>query len=161
REEDADSPARRRRAAGPPRSVEDHGEAVLMSPAGSREQMKERPPSRFEALGLARPQLRIAPDHVVAVDEPPHERRSPPPPITEPPDFSKAKTRQAHDATGIEQPGRSRGVVPRQDVPLGDAELHEIRGFSYQPRDRERHHQLAGSLHSGSPGDQTHESPLQ
>ena len=36
------------------------------------QKMQERPPSGLEALGLAGPEIRFAPDDVVAVDEPPH-----------------------------------------------------------------------------------------
>src|SRR5262249_46397602 len=86
-------------AVGPP-PAQHRGDPGAWRAGGSREQRRDRPPSRLEALGLARLQLGVAPDDVVAVDEPPHERRSAPPSITEPRDFSKAKTREARDATG-------------------------------------------------------------
>src|SRR5215510_1081023 len=123
--------------------------------------MKQCPPSGLEALGLARPQLRVTPDHVVAVDEPPHERRSPAPSKTELRELSNAKTRQTREAARIQEPGRCQGVVPRQNVPPREDELREIRRFSSQARDREGHDQVAWSLPSASPGDQTYKTPLE
>src|SRR4030095_1997006 len=70
--EDRPDPPLGGRAAGDPRSVEDHRELVARIAVSARQQMQERPPSGLEALGLVGPEIRLAPDDVVAVDEPPH-----------------------------------------------------------------------------------------
>jgi hypothetical protein len=62
----------RRAGAVHPRPVEDHRELVARVAVSARQQVKERPPAGLEALGLAGPKIRLAPDNVVAVDEPTH-----------------------------------------------------------------------------------------
>jgi hypothetical protein len=70
--EDRPDPPMRRAAAGHPRPVEDHRELVARVAVSARQQVKERPPSGLEAFGLAGTKIRLAPDDVVAVDEPAH-----------------------------------------------------------------------------------------
>src|SRR5258705_13115928 len=71
REEHANA-SRRRRAAGQTGPVEHNREIVPRGAGGPPDESHERSPSRFHALGLSSPEVGIAPDDVVAIDEPPH-----------------------------------------------------------------------------------------
>src|SRR6266480_2753346 len=53
-------------------AVEDGRESVAPRPRGARDDAEQRRPPGLEALRLVRPEVGVATDHVVAVDEPAH-----------------------------------------------------------------------------------------
>ena len=59
------------------RAVEHDGELVARVAVSPGQEAQQRRPSRLETLSLVGAQVGIAADHVVAVDEPAHQRLSP------------------------------------------------------------------------------------
>src|SRR5207245_8245760 len=55
-------------------AVEDHREAVALCPRDVSDEAEQRRPPGLEALRLVRPEVGVATDDVVAVDEPAHQR---------------------------------------------------------------------------------------